>query len=550
MSINIIWIIPVICFDDWFCRTMPINDINLMTVYTIQLNRDFSGENAMMHWRRWQLYKPNGVAASTHPTPVEVKWEPRDKDLKKYLHFDRNIPKDEIVSIANSPELVAKHPFFPLLRFYESWTKFRKEGDRIKKSRPLRYAARLDAAIYARYRSILSLAYEEALVSRSISDVVVAYRKLPKGNGGNKSNIEISQEVFSFVKSKGDCIVTVVDIKSYFESLDHLRIKYVWETLLGQEMPPDHLAVFRAITNYSVVDYDKVVKRLNLFEKPTNGTRRERRRRSIDELKIKRQKQICSPSLFRKLIAGSDPSTPSLIQKNGFDFGIPQGTPLSDLVANFYLIDFDEEINRWVNSFGGMYRRYSDDIIVVIPKCDCSDALLAKNHLQDRIKTYGDKLRIQDKKVSVVQFTKSENILNFSHLFGASSRNGLEYLGFEFDGVRVKIRNSTLSNAWRKMKRQAYGSAVSFVKRYRAQGEAWILANYPSSQMETHILKDVTYNQNVGYESWTFIKYVRRASKAYIGFNPIFSNQTKRYRYYTRIMIQRALKKAISVHCS
>jgi hypothetical protein len=490
---------------------------------------------------------PSVVATSTHLLS-DNNWEPREKDLKSYLHFDRNISKEEISALANDPVAVAKHAFFPLIRFHESWTKFRKDGKRTKKVRPLRYAARIDAAIYARYRSILSEAYEQELVRRSLSEIPVAYRKLPKKGGGNKSNIEISRDVFSFIKHVGDCFVTVVDIKSYFESLSHKGIKESWEMLLGSPMPADHAAVYRNLTRYSVVDYDKVISRLKLYEKPVVGSRLSRRRRGIDEIKSNRHKQLCSPAEFRKLIAGSDSATPSLIQKNGFDFGIPQGTPISDLIANFYLIDFDQEIYEWVSGFGGLYRRYSDDIVVVLPAASLKAPLETKAFLQERIQCYGDKLRIQDKKVSVVQFEQCGLGVEFSHVFGSSSRNGLEYLGFEYDGERVKIRNSTLSNAWRKMKRQAYGHAASFVKRYRGKGKAWIIVNYPAKQMETHILKDVTYKQDEGYKIWTFVKYVRRSSRAFVGFNPIFSAQTKKYRYYTKLMIEKSLQKALDVH--
>lgn len=490
---------------------------------------------------------PSVVAASTQ-LPPEDNWEPREKDLKTYLHFDRNISREEISAIANDKMAVAQHAFFPLIRFHETWTKFRKDGKRTKKVRPLRYAARIDAAIYARYRSVLSKAYEKELARRELSDVPVAYRKLPKKDGGNKSNIEISRDVFAFIKRTEDCVVTVVDIKSYFESLCHKRIRETWEMLLGSPMPSDHLAIYRNLTRYSVVDYDKVLSRLKLYEKPAIGPRITRRRRGVDELRSNHHKQLCSPADFRKLVAGADSNYPSLIQKNGFDFGIPQGTPISDLVANFYLIDFDEEMQKWAAEGGGLYRRYFDDIIVVMPISISRTDLETKNFLQQRIQAYGDKLRIQDRKVSVVRFEKDTVGLKFSHIFGSSSRNGLEYLGFEYDGKRVKIRNSTLSNAWRKMKRQAYGHAAKFVKRYRAKGLSWIVANYPAPQLETHILRDVTYTQDEGYKSWTFIKYVRRSSRSFIGFNPIFSMQTKRYRYYTKLMIGQALQKALDVH--
>ncbi|MCK8778766.1 hypothetical protein M0654_02105 [Rhizobium sp. NTR19] len=312
---------------------------------------------------------PSGVAVSTHS---DTEWEPRDKDVKRYIHFDRDLSKQALAAIANDPKRVAYHAFFPMLRFHEEWTKYRKQNQRKKKVRPLRYAARIDAAIYARYRALLTSHYEQELSKRNIGDVPVAYRRLPKDGGGNKCNIEIARDVFSHIRDMGDCTVTVVDIKSYFESLDHARIKLVWERLLGQPLPPDHTAVFKSLTKYSIVDLDKLFQRLKLNDpdSPSSGTRSQRRMRKIDVLKANRYKQICSTKEFREIVLGADGSAPSLLQKNGFDFGIPQGTPISDLVANFYLLDFDEEMKVWVSARGGICRRYSDDIVVVLPRSE------------------------------------------------------------------------------------------------------------------------------------------------------------------------------------
>ncbi|MBB6506852.1 hypothetical protein F4695_000171 [Rhizobium soli] len=490
---------------------------------------------------------PNGVIASSHPM---TDWEPRDKDLKRYIHFDRDIPRKKITSLANDPTAVATHAFFPLLRFYEEWTKFRKGAIRKKKARPLRFASRVDAAIYARYRASLADLYEAELAKRGLSDIPVAYRRLPKEGGGNKCNIDIARDVFAYVRDLGDCIVTVVDIKSYFESLDHKRIKDVWELLLGRGLPSDHLAVFNSITKYSIVDLEALSKRLNLNERvpQVGGNRRDRRKRNIDALKDRGKKQICSTKDFRELVAGTKTGFPSLIQKNGFDFGIPQGTPISDLVANFYLIDFDQEVSDWVSVRSGMYRRYSDDIVIVLPNSSVANDMEAKEFLQKCIRKHGAQLRIQDRKVCVVKFERTPTTTVFKHLYGSASRNGLEYLGFEYNGHIVKLKNSTLSNAWRKIKRRSYGHASRFVKRYRDKGVVWLQNNYPGLSLETKMLRDVTYNQDIGFETWTFVKYVRRASRSFIGFNPIFSKQTKRYRKYTRIIIADAFRKALNSH--
>nr|WP_245297383.1 reverse transcriptase domain-containing protein [Rhizobium oryziradicis] len=486
---------------------------------------------------------PDCVIAST-----QQNWIPRDKDIKKYLHFDRTISEELLASIANDPNLVSRHSFFPLIRFFESWIRFRHGGKRIEKKRPLRYAARIDAAIFARYRALLSDFFEAELKLKGLSSVPVAYRRLPRACGGNKSSIDIAKEVFDFIRSCDNCIVTVVDIKSYFESLDHGRIRQCWEALIKQPLPPDHQAVFNAITKYSVVDYDKIMKRLELMVHPAVGSRGERRKRKIDLLKGKYYKQLCSVEDFRNLVAGGDPNFPSLIQKNGFNFGIPQGTPISDLVANFYLMDFDAEVNSWVSEHSGIYMRYSDDIIVVIPQSNSISDFEVKDFLQTRIRHYGSKLQIQDKKVSISRFSRNGLVQDFSRVFGRASANGLEYLGFQYDGASIQIKNSTLSNAWRKMKRRAYGSACAYVKRYRSKGEIWIRANYSSLQLETNLLRDVTYNQDTGYDTWTFLKYVRRCSRTFSNYPRNFSSQTKRYRRLTKLMIEKSLDKAISVH--
>lgn len=48
--------------------------------------------------------------------------------------------------------------------------------------------------------------------------------------------------------------------------------------------------------------------------------------------------------------------------------GIPQGTPISAALANVYMLHFDKRINDAVKPLKGIYRRYSDDMIVVCIK--------------------------------------------------------------------------------------------------------------------------------------------------------------------------------------
>ena len=54
------------------------------------------------------------------------------------------------------------------------------------------------------------------------------------------------------------------------------------------------------------------------------------------------------------------------LHKNVKDYQIPQGSSISAVYANVYMIDFDKKINDYVTSHKGLYRRYCDDIIIVI----------------------------------------------------------------------------------------------------------------------------------------------------------------------------------------
>jgi hypothetical protein len=60
-------------------------------------------------------------------------------------------------------------------------------------------------------------------------------------------------------------------------------------------------------------------------------------------------------------------------------------------------------------------------------------------------------LEIKDSKTCVVRYFRHGNCLNFEHITGPQGKNGLEYLGFRFDGKRIYVRESTISRFFRKL---------------------------------------------------------------------------------------------------
>ncbi len=481
-------------------------------------------------------------------TPTHDTWEARTKDIKTYLHFDGKVSKAELELLANNQDAVTAHAFMPLIRYKERWMKFRKDGRKVLKTRPIRYCSRRDAAIFAKYRASFSIHYEKYLVRKGIENIPTAYRKIAKIAGGNKSNIEFARDVFDVCRELGNCDVTVVDISSFFEKIDHSILRENLVKVLGKELEPDEQAVFNAVTNYSVVDIKPLFERLGLFKK-IGGAGRFRRFRKIDLVRLKKHKRIFDRGQFKDLVCGGNPKLPSLIQKHSGSCGIPQGTPISDILANIYLIDFDLKLARWVRKKGGYAFRYSDDVIVILPRKITEPFDTGMKYLEPLIKKCGPELEIKPEKIAIGRFIRHDAGQIYTHLFGKSSQNGLEYLGFQFDGVSVQIRNSTLSNAWRKLHKRSHGWAKRRVRRFRNKGDRWLLAA-PFEEKATEILRTMSVPQTMeaSVKDWTFNSYVKRAELAFKQYDTRFESQIKRYKKRTRAILEEALVEAIKRH--
>ena len=402
------------------------------------------------HWVRW-LDVPPPLARG----PMDEEFDFTAKDLKHYPHFDAPITLKEIKSLVTDPDRVAANSFYPFFLYEETWQPFR-PTDIVKpekKSRPIRYGARRDAYIFAFYRRKLSRHYEARLVELGIEDSPIAYRQVKKSNGsGGKCNIDFAKDSFDEIERLGDCVAIALDIKGYFENLDHTRIKQIWCDLLGvDELPEDHYAVFKNITKYRFVDQRSVYRRLGYFGiRERNGQMVEGFLRPYRDM----PKQLCSNVDFRNKICGNDPAfQPSLVEKNGNKHGIPQGAPISDLIANFYLLEFDSVMTTYARELGGRYMRYSDDILLILPG-DQAVATAAMGFASTEIRKHGPELRIKDAKTCVAQFEREGAELRFKHLSqhpDEPMKNGFEYLGFRFDGRRVYIRDSTISRFYSKV---------------------------------------------------------------------------------------------------
>ena len=228
------------------------------------------------------------------------KWELTSTDLKQYPHFDAPLSAAKANALARDPERVRKHGFFPFLLYANSWWRFgrKTENNTTKKKREIRYASRADSYIYSYYRSILSESYEKKLRDLGISDCVIAYRKIPATDNvpsGGKSNIHFAAEAFDRISSLGNCCAVALDIHQFFDSMDHSYLGRTWCDLLGvSQLPPDHAAVFKSISQYADIDRNLAYERLGLARRRKNGSWQYLRTMKM------MSKQLCSPADFRK----------------------------------------------------------------------------------------------------------------------------------------------------------------------------------------------------------------------------------------------------------
>lgn len=382
-----------------------------------------------------------------------------------------------------SPKYISNYAFYPLIHRILSDRKYKKpnpqkhEGNKrshshkligqIKveksiKTRPLHYASHFDVLIYAYYADIIGKLYDNELKKdEQLDNAVLAYRRIPisKANSKGKSNIHFASEVFEEINKRveldGSTSVLAIDLKSFFSTLSHEILYSVWADLLKvKDLPSDHNIVFKACTNFSYVLYEDL--------KTKSGGR-------FDEGKLAKIRKgngfkafFESNEAFRNEIkAGRLP-----VYKNPFRrlneetgkkemIGIPQGLPISAVLANLYLLDFDKHIiEHIVKKNDAHYRRYSDDILIL-----CNPSLVDEinTYINDLILKY--KIQISKEKTEKFLFTKMVfNKNKDSRITSIKLKETkdlvdcpLTYLGFEFRGYNTLIKATNIAKYYRRL---------------------------------------------------------------------------------------------------
>ena len=308
------------------------------------------------------------------------------------------------------------------------WSDYDVEGKHVKhKEREIYYSAHIDRYIYEYYGNLLNNAYNRYMKKQGIGKTSIAYRN----NIPGKCNIHFAKEVFEYICKCKSAYVFIGDFSNFFDNLDHKYLKEALKQVLEKEkLNSAEYAIFKNLTKFTYIEAHDI-------ENYKNMSRAEMRELDkyfdTDEFHDFKSKYL---------------------KKNEKTYGIPQGSSISAVYANVYMIYFDKMMNDLATSSGGLYRRYCDDVITVIP-CSKNDfenesyKMMSKRifAIRDQVKN----LELNEEKTE--QFFYDNG--NLQMITGKSSM--INYLGFTFDGKWVRIREKSLfkyyNRAYKKIKK-------------------------------------------------------------------------------------------------
>ena len=411
---------------------------------------------------------------------------------KSYKHIDEPFDVKHAVNNIKNDRWVISHGFYPFISYEMCFKKYSKEIDETtkhhwkEKKRPIKYSSHIDRYIYQWYSYLLNIAYNDYCKKNDISKAAIAYRTCLKG----MTNIEFTKIAFDFMKNKGDCYVLVSDFSKFFDYIEHKKLKEkICEIMNKEQLPDDYYKVFRSMTKYAYIEREIIEKYLIQEKIETKET-------------LKHTKSFFENISWRD----SNKDLKQYIIRNNDEYGIPQGSPLSGIFANIYMIDFDKKVNEYVKQKSGLYMRYSDDLIIVLPKDNVSSPDEIWSKLQS-IKNEYMYLMLNKDKSSIYLYSDKKVISLHNEVVGMKeSANEINFLGFSFDGKYIKFRDKTLTKFFYKLYRK-----IDTMKQ-REEIRIKKGRKRKSKIDKLRIINSIRYSN---HEKRKFIDYVKRAQKVY-----------------------------------
>lgn len=363
------------------------------------------------------------------------------RKTKPYAHFDErtSLADNALRARVLNPSWVSSHGFFPMISFeikkdhYIGATAAKKAHLERKNPRVIRYCSHVDRCIYQRYAFLFDQQYNKVARCKGIDDVAIAYRTNKHAN-----NLHFAKRALDFIERQDKCLILVSDFASYFDNIIHIELKdALCELFSVTRLPDDYYAVFKNVTRYSSWDW----KLLAQYWREVDP--------KLSKREINSKELILPPEVFRDRVKlEAIPNTNNV--------GIPQGSPVSAVLSNIYLLDFDEMIQDAVRSDNGLYMRYCDDLFMAIPYVDSDDGLSKVKSYYTLIQSFPG-VSIQEEKTRLYRFEAQNLSLTRTDFSGSIIKpNALfDYLGVSFDGRKRRVRPRTIAKYYTRLNRKA-----------------------------------------------------------------------------------------------
>lgn len=424
---------------------------------------------------------------------------------RNYLHFDRHKNYENWIKKVEDEKWVKSHGFYPFVHFKiktikYNWCPVKQKKDKQPKIRSIKYAAHIDRFIYKHYSEKLNESYNCYMDKRKMNEISTAYRSNMEGKG----NIHFAKDVFEFLATQRNAYVFLGDFTSFFDRLDHRYLKKMLLKVLSKSKLSDgEYAVYKNITKYSWINLEDVAHALSIKSEKINQIKSNRLLpiKHLRKMKLKH------------------------MRKNPHNFGIPQGSPISAVYSNVYMVDFDEMMKEYVKRHRGLYKRYSDDFVLIIPVEKISQSVEHRLIINDLIKKI-PQLKLSKEKVEEYHW---DAISTFKlKKIDENQSATMNYLGFSFDGALVRIRDKSLF----KFYNRAY-KKVEIVNKH--------LGKMSWRKHKRDLLDRYTYLGDVPsgkYKNSNFLTYARRAANIFdsskILQNDIVSQVENHWKYINR----------------
>ena len=417
---------------------------------------------------------------------------PRYSSKSSYAHFDHRASFAEVQDKILDPGYVSHHAFYPLISNEIIAVRYR-GGKRSCKVRNIAYASHFDHRVFQYYSYLWSDLYNKKAIAEEFNEVAVAYRSSLSSDSvvTAASNISSAKKAFDYIREQDSAFVLTGDFESFFDNLNHSYLMRSLRSLFPDgRLPDDHYQVIKNILRYS-----------------------------------------CWPKIITRPWV-----------RDGSALGIPQGLAASGVLANIYMADIDMKVRLAVERAGGLYLRYCDDFIIAVPESGF-DALVEAIYLMadvDSVKLQPEKtkvFRVDGDGVAQLDFesVRAGEVLSYS---GAHPAQKVSFLGFDFDGRVVRLRQSTVGRYHKRLREAASAIARSNQGEGRHASKKRVSALYqhysPFGIKGRRLCPSADADSSAFFRYGNFLSYAARAQKAFPN-DPIVPDEAKIYRKIKRL---------------